>query len=188
MANVNHSTLTDPYLHEPKGVAAASSGSVYFADGAGSGSWEHSTHYVGGYVDFDSASPESQAITTTFSALDPTFSLAENSGFTALASPNARIRYDEPEAMIATISFTTSIRHASGGAADVELALYQNGTIVAGAHMIQTTNSADWNNMTLVGQVELAQNDYIEVFAKSSTALTLETASAFLTIKGVYKP
>ena len=39
MANVNHSTLTDPYLHEPKGVATASSGDVYVADGAGSGSW-----------------------------------------------------------------------------------------------------------------------------------------------------
>jgi hypothetical protein len=40
MANVNHSTLTDPYLHEPKGVAAAASGSVYVSDGAGSGDWE----------------------------------------------------------------------------------------------------------------------------------------------------
>lgn len=40
MANVNHSTLTDPYLHEPKGVAAASSGDVYVANGAGSGTWE----------------------------------------------------------------------------------------------------------------------------------------------------
>lgn len=39
MANVNHSTLTDPYLHEPKGVASASSGDVYVANGAGSGSW-----------------------------------------------------------------------------------------------------------------------------------------------------
>lgn len=39
MANVNHSSLSDPYLHEPKGVAAASSGDVYVADGAGSGVW-----------------------------------------------------------------------------------------------------------------------------------------------------
>ena len=39
MANVNHSTLTDPYLHEPRGVAAASSGEVYIADGAASGTW-----------------------------------------------------------------------------------------------------------------------------------------------------
>lgn len=40
MADVNHSTLSDPYLHEPKGVAAASAGEVYVADGAASGSWE----------------------------------------------------------------------------------------------------------------------------------------------------
>ncbi len=39
MANVNHSTLTDPYLHEPKGVASASSGEVYVANGSGSGTW-----------------------------------------------------------------------------------------------------------------------------------------------------
>jgi hypothetical protein len=37
MANVNHNTLTDPYLHEPKGVASAASGKVYVANGAGSG-------------------------------------------------------------------------------------------------------------------------------------------------------
>lgn len=40
MANVNHSTLTDPYLHEPKGVASASTGEVYVANGSGSGAWE----------------------------------------------------------------------------------------------------------------------------------------------------
>jgi len=39
MANVNHSTLSDPYLHEPKGVASASSGDVYLANGSGSGAW-----------------------------------------------------------------------------------------------------------------------------------------------------
>ena len=39
MANVNHSALTDPYLHEPKGVASASTGEVYVANGSGSGTW-----------------------------------------------------------------------------------------------------------------------------------------------------
>lgn len=34
-----HNTLTDPNLHEPKGVASAASGQMYTADGAGSGSW-----------------------------------------------------------------------------------------------------------------------------------------------------
>ena len=39
MANVNHSTLADQYLHEPKGVVSASSGDVYLANGSGSGTW-----------------------------------------------------------------------------------------------------------------------------------------------------
>lgn len=34
-----HKEIPDAYLHEPKGVASASSGQVYVADGAGSGSW-----------------------------------------------------------------------------------------------------------------------------------------------------
>ena len=34
-----HVDLTDPELHEPKGVAAATSNQTYVANGAGSGSW-----------------------------------------------------------------------------------------------------------------------------------------------------
>jgi hypothetical protein len=39
MANVSHATLTGSDLHEPKGVATATSGQVYTANGAGSGTW-----------------------------------------------------------------------------------------------------------------------------------------------------
>ena len=35
-----HSAITDPNIHEPKGVAEADSGMVYVADGAGSGDWQ----------------------------------------------------------------------------------------------------------------------------------------------------
>lgn len=37
--SVSHSTLTGTDLHEPKGVAAASAGDVYKADGLGGGAW-----------------------------------------------------------------------------------------------------------------------------------------------------
>lgn len=40
MANVAHKNLTDPELHEPKGVSTASLGQVYVSDGSGSGSWD----------------------------------------------------------------------------------------------------------------------------------------------------
>ena len=40
MANLEHNALTGSDLHEPKGVAAASSNTVYVSDGAGSGAWQ----------------------------------------------------------------------------------------------------------------------------------------------------
>lgn len=39
MANVQHASLPDAELHEPKGVVNASSGEVYVADGSNSGAW-----------------------------------------------------------------------------------------------------------------------------------------------------
>lgn len=37
--SVQHSAITDPNIHEPKGVASASSGAIYVANGSGSGVW-----------------------------------------------------------------------------------------------------------------------------------------------------
>jgi hypothetical protein len=39
MPTVEHSALTTGELHEPKGADTATSGEIYVADGAGSGSW-----------------------------------------------------------------------------------------------------------------------------------------------------
>jgi hypothetical protein len=39
MADVQHSAIADPDIHEPKGVAAAAAGKVYVANGTGSGVW-----------------------------------------------------------------------------------------------------------------------------------------------------
>lgn len=39
MANVQHSSLTDPNLHEPKGISTASANQVYISNGSGSGTW-----------------------------------------------------------------------------------------------------------------------------------------------------
>lgn len=39
MADVEHSQLPDELLHEPKGASTAAAGTVYVADGTGSGSF-----------------------------------------------------------------------------------------------------------------------------------------------------
>ena len=39
MADIQHSLIQDPDIHEPKGASSANSGEVYVADGGGSGVW-----------------------------------------------------------------------------------------------------------------------------------------------------
>lgn len=39
MANVQHSSLTDPNLHEPKGISTATGDQVYISNGSASGTW-----------------------------------------------------------------------------------------------------------------------------------------------------
>ena len=60
MANISHQTLTDPYLHEPKGISAATANEVYAANGSGGGAWQHI--YTHGIEDFNHSGP-SQALT-----------------------------------------------------------------------------------------------------------------------------
>ena len=38
---MQHKSITDPEIHEPKGISTATEGTVYVADGAGSGDWEN---------------------------------------------------------------------------------------------------------------------------------------------------
>lgn len=54
MANVSHATLTGSEVHEPKGIAGASLGTVYVSNGAGSGSWSSvgTSAFTGMIADF----------------------------------------------------------------------------------------------------------------------------------------
>lgn len=36
-----HSSITDPHIHEPKGISSANEGMVYVANGDGSGTWRY---------------------------------------------------------------------------------------------------------------------------------------------------
>lgn len=60
---VEHSTITDPDIHEPKGVAAANSGDIYVANGAGSGNWTAPVRYYTLTVELDDISTASSAYT-----------------------------------------------------------------------------------------------------------------------------
>ena len=45
MADVEHKTLPDAELHEPKGIASAGAGKILVADGGGSGTWQGGNNF-----------------------------------------------------------------------------------------------------------------------------------------------
>lgn len=186
MANVNHSSLTDPYLHEPKGVATASAGSTYLANGAGSGSWTKAHRHINGYIPFDAATPAYQhSVTTSFTALNPTFSTTLADGFSGSASPNARLIYTGTETITASCSFVCNFKNNSGTARNIQFIFYKNGAVMNGGHVIVTANSGEWKSATLADMTELSTNNYVEIFVKADAAFTLDIASASLIISGV---
>lgn len=68
MTNTAHSTLTGANLHEPKGVATATSGQVYIADGAGSGAW--ATQAVAGRWALIATNTPTNVASSTFTGFD----------------------------------------------------------------------------------------------------------------------
>lgn len=187
MANVNHSSLTDPYIHEPKGIASASNRTVYIADGAGSGAWKNHHNYINGYIDFDATTPAYQhSVTTSFTVLNPTFSIGGTPrGWSGASSPNARLIYTGTEDTFAKVSLTLNFQNDSGSDKDVELIYYKNGSAMNGGHIIVTSENNHWRSATLTDYGEFSTNDYIEVFIKADANFTLDIASASLTILGV---
>ena len=185
MANVNHSTLTDPYLHEPKGVASANANEVYVANGSGSGSWKPHHHFVGAYLAFDATTPAyTHAATTTPTVINPALSTSVVDGFTVANTPNARIVYTDTININAQITITLSTKQGSGGDRDVEWLIYKNGVAIPGAHTIRTISTGDWGSISVTGFVALAPSDYIEVYSKKSADGNVLYASAFWSIVG----
>jgi hypothetical protein len=186
MANVNHNTLTDPYLHEPKGASTAASGDVYIADGAGSGAWTQAHTYVNGYIAFDSSTPAySHSVTTSFTVINPTFILSTSLGWTGLSSPNARLRYDGTADITAAVQLCMSFQNNSGTDRDLEVIFRKNGGVLNGAHAIDTAVSGQWKTLVISDYGSFSTNDYLEVFVKGSASFTLNVASANLTVLGV---
>jgi hypothetical protein len=75
MANVAHSTLTGSSLHEPKGIAAQTSGKVYVSDGAGSGAWTATSTFPGsfGSAIFWVREQQAQNVASTYSGAASTW-------------------------------------------------------------------------------------------------------------------
>lgn len=147
MANVNHSSLTDPYLHEPKGVAAASAGKVYVANGSGSGTWTTKETLVGetltGFIDNISTSGTVYVPIPFAGTINKITTVLE----AAIASANATLTVKNAAA--ATMG-TITVTHTSSAAGNVDtLSPSSNNTVTANSFITIATNGASTNAASL---------------------------------------
>jgi len=164
MANVSHASLTGSNLHEPKGVASATAGTVYIADGAGSGAWSSSTSIATGMIaDFVTPLPptgwlelDGSAIsTTTFSTL-----------YTAMTIQQSGAR-GSGSAIITGLSSTTHMRAG----------YYVFGTGIASGTKILTVDSSTQITMDANASSSGTATVIVSPWLVAATTITLPDVS-----------
>lgn len=201
MANINHEVIADPYIHEPKGVASALADKVYVSNGTGSGTWKKlspsslagitGSGTVGTFLSVDGsgnfvflpaphgqtdffdatlAAPYTLSATTSYQKLAPTTTGQGNPALMTEGT-NARITYTGADTVSMAINYNLSLNIGSS-AKDVTIAVYKNGAISNG-RTVSTTSSSTKINMSGMTIVDMATNDYVEIYAKISATDTI---------------
>ena len=140
-----HSTLTGADLHEPKGADAASTDTVYVADGAGSGTWEKVT---------------SDSIDTTSVKNVNKFYIYTN--YDNLNTTNALLI---PTPFNCTLTKVTGVLSAALGTANVTVNVYKKGGLSIGSFVFLFSGSAKGDTYTLnaASNNTFVSGDYIEI-------------------------
>lgn len=164
---IEHVDITDPDIHEPKGVAAASASQVYVADGAGSGDWRYIPHSSCYYSNLGTGTtitaPTSMTVVNPVTSGD-----TDPKEFTHNSA--GRLTYTGSTTMDFNVNVSMTVKHSSASLVDIQVQLYKNGTTaVAGTLHATAALSGNYTHVTICGHLELTTNDYIEVFVLSAS-------------------
>jgi hypothetical protein len=189
MANIQHAVLTDPQLHEPKGVSTAASGKVYRANGSGSGVWVFPSGHAYGELYI-----EGGVTTQTLPAASATAKLNPTGEWTA--NGNANVTLSATNGTITVLeggeyqlNFWVSFTTASAAAQAKYNFHYAVNSVPSTRKVIvaKYTNGADTLNCSVTGYANLADNDVVSIYVggdgtTSSTAITVLEAGLSLSL------
>ena len=191
---IEHKNITDPDLHEPKGVNSAVIHTVYKANGAGSGTWSkvpvqglqgltgngtsrqmiladgaggfNLTNAIafGGVYFVNIATPSLVTYPSIYTKVAPVTLPIGIAPIEFTESNNGRLTYTGAISRTAVVNANISVSQATGASRDLKLALYKNGAIIPPSEQILTTNTAEKTTLALITTVSLVTNDYIELW------------------------
>jgi hypothetical protein len=95
----------------------------------------------------------------------------------ATCTTAGRITYTGTTTQILKINAALSLDPASGSNQNLQVYLYKNGAAIAGSRMESKINHGEHKEVSLVYQISMATNDYIEIYVQNSTATNNITVS-----------
>lgn len=139
---VEHVNITDPDIHEPKGVAAASIGKVYVSDGAGSGDWSYQVDYITSEITDVSTAASHWVVVPYAGTIIKIYSVISG----AIATADAGISFEIGGTPITNGGIT--IAYSGSAAGDVDSSTpTANNTVTAGQAIEMITDGASTNTI-----------------------------------------
>ena len=164
---IQHNIITDPDIHEPKGVASATSGKVYISNGSGSGAWEyppgkaHAEIYISG-----GTTAHSLAGSSAYTILNPSgeWTASGNEDILTVTPASGVITLNQAGHYLITfwINFTTTAI-AQGSLYNFKFAL-DGTTSTRTSTVAKPTNGADKLTLSSTGTVSATANQALSIY------------------------
>lgn len=161
-----HSTITDPDIHEPKGVAAATAGQAYIADGAASGTWTDVYQFASVY------SSEADAVSVSSIGTTPqTLPFANDAPDNICVSDSANNRITLTNAGIYFVLFDCSFSTAAAGDAGLyEFKLLDDGVATGYAVARQMSGTSDTGSCSFSAIITAGAGSQLTITVESDDA------------------
>jgi hypothetical protein len=165
---VQHNAITDPDIHEPKGIAAATAGKVYVSDGASSGDWKYAPGKAHAEIYITSgATTHTLAAASAFTKLNPsgewTASGNEDHLTVDVANGEIDLLFDGHYFISFWMTFSTA-SIASGSQYKFKFAV--DGVVSPRTvYVTKPTNGADIIEISATGLVSATANQTLSIYA-----------------------
>lgn len=153
MANINHSSLTDPFLHEPKGVSTATANQTYVSNGTGSGAWTNLARAV------RTTGAADQTITAgVLTILD--FDTTEFNTGSYTVGTTGRITVPATGTYLITAGVT--VEATVSALTSAVLVITRNGAVVSSANFDHTLSSGSTSALSCSTIINLSASDIVD--------------------------
>lgn len=158
-----HKNIAEADLHECKGASTATVGKVSIATGAGTSTYRYANPH--GSVSFvNYAAPYVLAYPAAYTKLAPT-TIASTITTEYTEATTAKLTYTGTTTLDTRILCMISFDHSVASDRDIGFKMYKNGVAIASSERRATSIKDRKQNITMIAALEMATNDYIEVYA-----------------------